>query len=138
MKHFRIATIVFALTAIAFSSRPCFADDPNDINAQLAALRNRFEQRYPQIHALKQKGIVGETSHGYLDFVKDKDDSASALVNQENSDRRELYALIAKKENTTPEKVAERNARRNFDRAKPGEFLQSADGKWQQKQANSK
>jgi len=54
-------------------------------------------------------------------------------VEDENADRKALYELIAKKEETTPEKVAERNAARNFEKAKPGEWLKGKDGKWEQK-----
>ena len=54
-------------------------------------------------------------------------------MDAENRDRKELYAVLAKQEEgATPELVAERNAIRNFKKAKPGEFLKK-DGKWIQK-----
>jgi uncharacterized protein YdbL (DUF1318 family) len=99
---------------------------------KLEKLRERFKQRYPQVQELKQAGVVGETSDGYLDYVKKKDPKAAEIVDAENADRKELYQEIAKRENTTPELVAVRNAKRNFDKARPGEYLKE-DGKWKKK-----
>ena len=96
-------------------------------------LRGRFQARHPQIQKLKSEGVIGETVKGLVDFVKDKTADAEAIVKEENGDREALYKLLAAKENTTPEKVAERNAKRNFEKAKPGEYLQESDGKWRKK-----
>ena len=101
-------------------------------DARIKELQEKFKQRYEQVRNFKKQGVVGETYEGYLDFVKEKGD-AGQVVDDENADRRELYKLIAEKEGTTPEKVAERNAKRNFSKASSGEFLKSADGKWQKK-----
>ena len=95
-------------------------------------LKKRFEARYPEIRELKQKGVIGETDGGYVEFVKDRDEDAAELVKDENDDRKALYALIAEKEKTEPEVVAKRNAKRNFERAKDGEYLKE-DGKWRKK-----
>jgi uncharacterized protein YdbL (DUF1318 family) len=99
------------------------------------SLQKRFKERYPQIKKLKSDGVVGETYKGYIDFVDKKDPASDDLVKAENDDRTALYDALAKKEGTTPEKVAERNAKRNFERAKPGEYLQDKNGKWQKKAA---
>jgi uncharacterized protein len=99
-------------------------------------LRKSFEQRYPKLAELKKAGTVGETFHGYVELVdeKSKDKEAKELVDAENDDRKELYKLIADKEKTTAEKVAERNAKRVFEKAKPGEYLKGEDGKWKKKE----
>ena len=97
-------------------------------------LKKKFEERYPAIRALKQAGTVGETSEGYLDFVtsKDKNEDAADLVKEENADRRTLYALIAEKEKVDADLVAKRAAKRNFERARDGEYLKEG-GKWKKK-----
>jgi uncharacterized protein YdbL (DUF1318 family) len=99
-------------------------------------LRKSFEQRYPKLAELKKAGTVGETFHGYVELVdeKSKDKEAKEQVDAENDDRKELYKLIADKEKTTAEKVAERNAKRVFEKAKPGEYLKGEDGKWKKKE----
>ena len=99
-------------------------------------LKERLAKRFPKIAALKNAGTVGETHAGYLALVdeKSKDDNAKELVEQENDDRKAAYKLIADKERTTLEKVAERAGRRAFEKAKAGEYLKGADGKWKQKE----
>jgi uncharacterized protein YdbL (DUF1318 family) len=99
-----------------------------------ADLKVRFEQRYPHLVELKAAGIIGETTAGYVDFVKGAGDpGAQKFVAAENADRTALYKLLAAKDGTAPDKVAELNARRRFEKAKPGEWLKGADGQWKQK-----
>jgi uncharacterized protein len=102
-------------------------------------LKERFKERFPQLASLKQSGAIGETYEGYVEIVdkKSADKDAEKLVDEENKDRKELYDLIAKKEGVTREKVAERNAKRNFEKAKPGEYLKGTDGKWKKKEAGA-
>jgi uncharacterized protein len=100
--------------------------------ADMQELQQRFKERFAKLQELKSAGTIGETSEGFVEFVKDKSSDAAKLVEAENSDRRELYALLAKDEGTTAERVGRRNAQRNFDRARSGEWLRKA-GKWEQK-----
>ena len=97
------------------------------------ALKARFKERLPEIQKLKRQGTIGETAEGYVAFVKQKQPDAEPVVTAENNDRTELYKQLAAKLNTTPEKVAERNAVRNFDRAKSGEWIRPTSGKWEKK-----
>jgi uncharacterized protein YdbL (DUF1318 family) len=99
-------------------------------------LQARFEKRYPQVLQYKTQGNVGETTSGLLEAVDPKylsDATLKKLIEDENADRQELYAIIAKDENTTPQIVAERTAQRNFQKAHPGDYLKQADGKWTKK-----
>ena len=122
----------FIATLLSLALLPC---------AALAAsredeLKESFKQRFPKIAALKNAGTVGETHEGYLALVdeKSKDKEAKELVEAENEERKELYKLIADKEGTTLEKVAERAGKRAFEKAQPGEYLKGADGKWKKKE----
>lgn len=101
----------------------------------LESLQSRFKQRYAQLLKLKQAGKIGETWKGFLEPVEGRELEAAAdqLVQDENDDRRKLYRLIAEKEKATPDLVAERNATRNFEKARPGEYLKGRDGQWKQK-----
>ena len=125
------ATLLAAALLLASITAPAAAASRED------ELKERFKQRDGQLRSLKQAGTVGETYEGYVESVDQKaaDKDAAKVVEEENTDRRELYDLIAKKEGTTREKVAERNAKRAFDRAKAGEHLKGADGKWKKKEA---
>jgi uncharacterized protein YdbL (DUF1318 family) len=121
------STLLVAIIALLLTPFVAMAQDSSK-----EELQKRFKERYPKIAELKKDGVVGETSNGYLDFVDKKDPKAADLVDQENADRKELYALIAKEKGVKPEVVATQNAKRNFERAKPGEFLKE-DGKWHKK-----
>jgi uncharacterized protein YdbL (DUF1318 family) len=103
-----------------------------------AELKDRFEQRHGHLNRLKEQGKVGETFRGFIESVKDEsalNQDERKLMEAENEDRRRLYDLIAAEvvkgeKKLSPEKVAERNARRNFVKADPNHFLKTSDDVW--------
>lgn len=100
---------------------------------EMTELRQRFQARDAAVSKLKAEGVIGETALGVLDVPKDADAAARKLMGEENADRRRLYELIAEKEGAAVATVADRAARRNFARAKSGEWLKYPDGAWRQK-----
>ena len=74
-----------------------------------------------------------QAQDGLIDAVKDADSALRKLIDDENADRKELYEILAKNDNITADKVAERAAKRNFEKAKAGEYLKGEDGKWTKK-----
>lgn len=128
--HRNIPFVSIMLAALALASSATHAAD------SAADLKARFKERYPRLLELKAAGIVGESASGFVEFVKPGggDAAAQKLVRAENDDRTELYKLIAARDGTTPEKVAQINARRRFEKAKPGEWLKDADGHWKKKE----
>jgi uncharacterized protein len=95
-------------------------------------IRERMAERLPAIMALKEKGLVGEDSLGFLRFVgaaREKEE----LVRAENDDRLQVYQAIARQQNTTADLVGRRRAQQIADIAQPGHWLQGADGAWRQK-----
>ena len=127
-RHFIVSLLVLALMPVIAHA------------ATKEELQKRFKERDPKLVELKQAGTIGETYQGYVELVdeKSKDKDAKAVVDEENADRKELYKIIADKEGTTADVVAERNAKRVFEKAKVGEYLKGADGKWKKKEAASK
>ena len=104
--------------------------------ASLEGLKGNFKKRFSTVVALKKDGKIGETKAGALEAVKPeymKDKRVRRIVNAENADRRKLYVLLAKQKKTTPQMVAQRNARRNFSKAAKGEYLKQGDGNWNRK-----
>jgi hypothetical protein len=95
-------------------------------------IKARMKARLPAIVQLKAAGIVGETNQGLLAFVG-VETQQQDLVAAENEDRKTVYAAIAKRQGTTADVVAKRRALQNAERARPGEWLQDAAGKWYQK-----
>jgi len=95
-------------------------------------IQARMLARLPEIKALKDKGLVGENNQGFLEFVgqqKEKQDVVAA----ENQDRQMVYEAIAKQQGISVELVGKHRAIQIADKARTGEWLQDADGKWYQK-----
>jgi len=132
----RFICLLAALLVLCLISAPLHAQTPKD------ELKVRFKGREADLGSLRQQGRVGETIDGFVDVVDVKaplDEHVSKLVGEENTDRRLLYQVLADEINkehpenklkATIETVAVRNARRNFERAGPTEFLRVAKDHW--------
>ncbi|MFC1840557.1 YdbL family protein [Thermodesulfobacteriota bacterium] len=122
MKRATLSSLMIILSIILLSSTVTFSQD----------IKERMKERLPVIVELKNKGIIGENSLGYLEFVgaaRVKQDVVSA----ENKDREIVYKAIAGKQNTTAEKVGKRRAQQIAQKADPGDWLKNEKGKWYQK-----
>jgi hypothetical protein len=95
-------------------------------------IKARIKARRPIILELKAAGIIGENSAGYLEFRGSKKKNED-VVKAENSDRKKVYTAIGKKTGTTAEVVGKRRALKIAELAKPGDWLQNANGKWYKK-----
>ena len=116
-----------------------------DTQEELKELKLSFKKRYPTLAKMRKAGRIGETFDGYVEAVKadtlkekvdpkaESSPTVAEFLKTENEDRGRLYVILAKRSETTPEKVAARNAARNFDRAGAEEFLKTKDGKWVKK-----
>lgn len=129
-KLLALSVAVFALS-FAVPMALSAADDA-------ATIKKHMVERKPKIDAMKKAGTVGEANTGYLEAMKkDKDgkdvklaEDDTKLIDAENADRKAVYAVIAKKEGSTVEKVGELRAKQIRAKAPEGEFIQGEDGKW--------
>ncbi len=122
----RTHRVLAGVVVVALSVSVLMADEMSD-------LRNRFESRDGRVQQLKVAGTIGETSAGLLEAVKSASGEDRRVMEEENGDRKRLYALLAQRDGVTAEVVADRAARRNFGRARAGEYLKYPDGVWRQK-----
>ena len=125
MKKF-IALSIAALTlAFAVPQVLSAADDA-------ATIKKNMADRKPKIEELKKAGTIGENKSGYLEVMKDAkvEDADKKLLEDENKDRKTVYAAVAKKEGSTVDKVGEIRAKQIRSKAKEGEYIQGEDGKW--------
>lgn len=111
----------------------------------LDELKQRMKSRYADLARLRDAGKIGETVGGEVALVdashgSEKVDPAARdgrtiaqLVSSENTDRTQLYALLAKQLKTTAAEVAAQNGLRNFANAEPDHWLRLADGRWVQR-----
>ncbi|WP_186441201.1 YdbL family protein [Desulfamplus magnetovallimortis] len=95
-------------------------------------IKQRMKERLPVIVQMKQQGLVGENSKGYLEYVTSARPNPQ-IVDAENSDRKKVYSIIAKQQGATIDKVEQLRALQIVQKAAKGEFLQKADGTWYQK-----
>jgi uncharacterized protein YdbL (DUF1318 family) len=79
------------------------ADASSDRQGQLI---QQMAARHPQIEALLNSQLVGESHTGFLTPRASLSASQQALVTAENADRAELYKLEAAKKNTAVDQVA--------------------------------
>ncbi len=113
------------------------AADGNSTSSNAAAkaeLKASFATRLQSLSAAKAAGSIGECTNGTVAVVGDITDSGiSALVEAENTDRNRLYLILGNETNVSAALIGERNAMRNYQNAKPGEWLRTRDGKWKKK-----
>ena len=123
-----VSMILATLMTLALTAGAAFAQDK-------AELQQRAEARYPQLLEAKRAGDIGETASGLVEAVEGKklDADVKQLVDEENNDRRALYVILAKETSTDESLVARRAGKRNFEKARPGEWLKNAGGTWEQK-----
>ena len=119
-----VITTSLLLSVILISGASAFAG-AKEVKARMKARRS-------VINALKAKGIIGENNKGYLQLIG-KDKTKADVVNAENSDRKKVYATIAKQQGTTVDLVGKRRAIQISKKAKPSQWLQDEKGKWYQK-----
>jgi len=117
----------FLIIAVAFTTFLCSA-----LTVQSASIKERMLARLPAINALKDKGTIGENNQGYLAF-RTGDRSQQNLINEENQDRRSVYAAIAKKQQVDIALVGQRRAKQISDIGSKGHWFQKPDGTWYRK-----
>lgn len=101
-------------------------------NSMADDIKQRMKSRLPTIVQMKQQGIVGENSKGYLEYVSGNKVNQD-VVESENRDRKEVYSAIAKEQGVSIEKVEQLRAAQIVQKAVSGEYLKKQDGSWYQK-----
>jgi len=116
--------------------------DINVSNPAIRALKDSIKKRSDSIKPFMDRGNVGITRDGLLTIrgtdglnLKERAD-AQQLVEAENRDREALYLEIAKANNIAQEAVPKIKAifaRSWIEQARPGWWIQDAQGNWKQK-----
>lgn len=137
-----IVHVNFAVAALNWIVSPAQAAAPNlNINSPaINSLQAKMKKRFASLKAYYSNGAIGLTENGFVAIRDNKAiplksrNSVKALVKNENNDRNELYAEIARV-NGHPEWKADIQAtfaRRWISKAASGWWYQSA-GSWKQK-----
>ena len=112
--------IVLLLMIFLLLSSPCVLAD---------AVKDRMLQRLPAIADLKTKGIIGEGNRGYLGYVTGNRVMEDVIA-AENADRKTVYEIFAKQQNTSLDVVETVQGARKAEKTNPGEFYQNREGQW--------
>lgn len=124
-------TVVVVLTAIfLLATVPAAAGESKE------DLQKKFESRLKELQSYKKADKLGETNKGYVEALKKeylKDKKLDKIIKNENSDRKKLYTLIAKKQKAAVENVGRQNAIIKFKKAGMEEYFKGKDGKWRRK-----
>lgn len=119
----RLFTLCLALCALTVTM---FAESG-------AGLQRRMAQRLPALDALKAKEVVGENNRGFVEVRGAADAAAGSLVSDENRDREQVYALIARETGASPEAVGHARAKQIAANSRPGVWVQDERGHWTKK-----
>ena len=130
MSVLRTGLVLAVLTGMA--SALGAAEEPT-----LPELKKRFKERIERLNELKADGTVGETLEGLIEAIDATETDVKEFIAAENTDRKAVYRILAKQESTSPEKVARLNARRNYEKATKGTYLQQPGGEWVKKEAEA-
>ena len=119
---------------LSFISISAVAAESPENQAAKAELKASFATHAAALAAAKASGTIGECTNGLVAVVgTSADASVTALVEAENADRNRLYLLLAAETQVTAALIGERNAMRNYQNARVGEWLRTRDGQWKKK-----
>ena len=117
----KLSRLLFALTLLfAGLVLPAAAQD------QKAALA-RMDQRLAKVVSLKASGSIGENNKGLVE-VRSPGGDAASVVADENRDREEVYAAVAKSTGSTPDAVGKARAKSIAANSAAGTWLHRDDG----------
>jgi uncharacterized protein YdbL (DUF1318 family) len=126
MKHLHL--LFLALITLACSATTVSAQQSDEV-----IIKERIIERVPKLDALKLSGKVGENNMGFVEQRARLNQQEDTLIQQENDDRRALYAIIAKRLGIQISVVSKGRANKVRERSASGVWLQGADGEWYQK-----
>jgi uncharacterized protein YdbL (DUF1318 family) len=98
----------------------------------LNAVKDRMAHRLSKLDELKAKGALGENNKGFVE-LRGSDAAAGDVMAEENKDRGDVYAAIAKSNGTTADQVGRARARKIATESAAGVWLQKDDGSWYKK-----
>ena len=112
----------------------CLSLLPALVQANSVAAAERMKERLSQIDSLKKSGNVGENAAGFLEIREAIGERETALVKDENEDRKVVYAEVAARTGQSAVIVGEQRALRIAELANKGIWLKKKHGHWYQKE----
>jgi len=126
MKSTRLFRCLFLFVAAVCGTTLAFAQNLDTVKA-------RMSQRQSSVDALKDRHAAGENNRGYLEARGNVAEADQKTISDENADRREVYAALAKQTSSDADTVGRRRASQIAVSSKRGVWIQAASGEWAQK-----
>ena len=98
-----------------------------------AGIKDRLAKRLPAINKMKDAGLLGENNKGYLEEKGKLSPENKKVIEEENADRKKIYAMLAKKTGQSVDLIQKRRAAQLIKNSKAGIWLQKPDGVWYKK-----
>lgn len=120
--------LILAITGVAFAQSYSIKTMTPEVKAALDGRKARFGE----LKALKAQGLVGENNRGYAEALG-RGAEVKQLVNDENTDRREVYQAIVEQNDLGAAALATVEgvfAGVQRDKAVAGEKIQDPAGNW--------
>ena len=122
-------TLSLLLTLSALVLLPQSANAQDDENA----IKQRIIQRINSVDELKIKGLAGENNKGLLEQRAMLAPAQTKVMNDENADRKALYAILAKRLGLSVSVVGQGRAESIRKKSAAKVWIQEPSGKWVQK-----
>ena len=108
---------------------------PQSANAQAEenGIKQRILQRVGAVDELKIKALVGENNKGLLEQRAMLAPAQTKVMNEENADRKALYAILAKRLGLSVTVVGQGRAESIRKKSAPKLWIQEPSGKWLKK-----
>jgi|TARA_B110000037_G_scaffold221841_2_gene294237 uncharacterized protein YdbL (DUF1318 family) len=108
---------------------------PQSANAQAEedSITQRILQRISAVDELKINAFAGENNKGLLEQRAMLAPAQTKLMNDENADRKALYAILAKRLGLSVSVVGQVRAESIRKKSAPKVWIQEPSGKWNQK-----
>jgi|ETNmetMinimDraft_22_1059887.scaffolds.fasta_scaffold00186_18 uncharacterized protein YdbL (DUF1318 family) len=119
-------TLPFLAALFALVLSPQLAQAQNDENA----IKQRILQRVSAVDSLKIEGLVGENNKGLLEQRAMLSPPQTKTMNEENADRKALYAILAKRLGLSVTVVGQGRAESIRKKSASGVWIQEPSGKW--------
>ena len=122
-------TLALILTLAALALLPQSANAQAEENG----IKQRILQRVGTVDELKIKALVGENNKGLLEQRAMLAPAQTKVMNEENADRKALYAILAKRLGLSVTVVGQGRAESIRKKSAPKLWIQEPSGKWLQK-----
>ena len=122
-------TLALILTLAALALLPQSANAQAEENG----IKQRILQRVGAVDELKIKALVGENNKGLLEQRAMLAPAQTKVMNEENADRKALYAILAKRLGLSVTVVGQGRAESIRKKSAPKLWIQEPSGKWLQK-----